>query len=219
MEEPELKCTLEQETLMNKNKFYSIEKLTNKSEEYEKLKSELESQLNESISIYKNQLISLEIKEKWIREALSDKVLVSDIDGEKCFVCNSTDDTSKKYFCPNCRGKFCISKCLKQCKGVGCNKYVCPIDNKKCKLCHKTNYCDSCQKKCFYQLCMNTFCPDCYKKNEHQARNQNINCKFFTCDKDNVCDCLMTSMFCSKCETRLCNNCLLNDTDHFPFLK
>jgi hypothetical protein len=196
-----------------------IEQQQQKLEKFEAIQAEYENSLMEDIYEYKNRLLQLEIQEKWMKEDLEGNLLVTDFGGENCSSCGSDETTTKKYFCPNCRGKFCVGKCVQQCKGPNCQKYICPKDNKKCNLCHKLNYCDSCQKKCFFLNCNNSFCPECYKKNEHQARNQNINCKFFTCEKDAICDCLMTSLFCPKCEKRLCNKCLMNDLEHFPFLK
>lgn len=175
-----------------------------------------ESKLKEEVKSRRDELMMLEVAEKWAREDLESSYFDTDF-GEKCAQCGNEDSRKKKYFCQNCNEKYCIEDCAKKCKN--CPKFICPKDGKKCKLCHNTNFCESCQKKCFYVKCENTFCPECYKRNEHQARSETTNCKLFTCEKDGTCDCLMTSIFCSKCEKRLCNNCLRKDKEHFPFIR
>ena len=70
-----------------------------------------------------------------------------------------------------------------------------------------------------YSKCPNKFCPECYRKNEHQSRTSDKNCAFFTCDdeeKNTVC--LMTTLYCSQCDKRLCNKCLMKDKEHHSFL-
>ena len=215
-EDPELISIIEEETRLIEEKRILIEMYYKKCEDFLKTGEFNDSHLKEELDNFRNKLIMLEIEEKWAKEELESTLFINDY-GEKCTTCENDQTGIKKYFCQNCRGKFCVDKCSKQCKT--CTKFICPKDSKECKLCHKIIYCEACQKKCFYQGCTNTFCPECYKKNEHQARNSNTNCKFFTCERDQICDCLMTSMFCSKCEKRLCNNCLMKDKDHFPFLK
>jgi hypothetical protein len=203
------------------------EKLTKVKEELKKKYEELREisnniikqndlRIKEELKSRKDELTMLEIAERWTREDLDCSFFVNEF-GDKCASCGNDESKEKKFFCQGCREKYCIDKCAVKCKN--CLKFICPSDGKKCKLCHKSNYCDTCQKKCFYTKCDNTFCPECYKKNEHQARNSNTNCKLFTCERDSVCDCLMTSLFCSKCEKRLCNKCLMNDKEHFSFLK
>jgi hypothetical protein len=215
-DDPELKAILEEESKLLEEKKIIIEKYNQKHSDLIILAEENETKLKHELEKYRNDLIILEIEEKWTREDLESTVFINDF-GDKCTKCSNEEPGVKKYFCQNCRGKFCVDRCSKKCKT--CDKFLCPKDGKECKLCHKINYCETCQKKCFFSGCSNTFCPECYKKNEHQARNSNTNCKFFTCEKDQICDCLMTSMFCGKCEKRLCNKCLHKDKDHFTFLK
>jgi hypothetical protein len=172
--------------------------------------------LMSAMNEYKNQLLILEIQEKWYKEELGTTYFPVDHKDE-CAICKNSDPKENKYLCQTCRQLYCVNKCGKKCFNQSCNKFICPMDTKDCKLCHKQIYCDTCKKKCFYQQCSNLFCPDCYKKNEHQARSNNVNCKFFTCEKDQICDCLMTSLYCAKCEKRLCNKCLVKDTAHFNF--
>jgi hypothetical protein len=217
-DDPEYVEILKREASLNESKLILSEVLSKKIEEYNKILQENEKEIEMSICEQKNILLALELEEKWAKEELESSMFCSDFD-DKCTICGNEEHTVKKYFCQSCRGKFCVDKCAKQCKAKECNKFICPKEGNDCKLCHKLNYCEPCKRKCFYQGCLNTFCPECYKKNEHQARNSNINCKFFTCEKDQICDCLMTSLFCSKCEKRLCNKCLMNDKEHFPFLK
>jgi len=209
---------IKKEDSLKELKLILNETLSKKIEEYNKMLLENEKEIDITICERKNILLALELEEKWAKEELESSMFCSEFD-DKCTICGNEDHIIKKYFCQSCRGKFCVDKCAKRCKATECNKFICPKEGNDCKLCHKLNYCDTCKRKCFFQGCLNTFCPECYKKNEHQARNSNINCKFFTCEKDQICDCLMTSLFCSKCEKRLCNKCLMNDKDHFAFLK
>lgn len=208
-----------QEQELEKKKNELALQLKKKIEEYRYHDTQQEKSLMNELGNYKNITIQLEMEEKWLKEEIESSVF--EAAGEKCAKCGSEDNNVKKFFCQECRGKYCIEKCAIKCKNQTCPKgikYMCPRDTKKCSLCHKSNYCESCKKACFFVDCSNQFCPECYKKNEHQTRNQNINCKFFTCEKDQVCDCLMTSLFCSKCEKRLCNKCIMKDVEHFPFL-
>jgi uncharacterized C2H2 Zn-finger protein len=215
-EDPELNAILEEESKLLEEKKILVEKFNKKLNDLIKLGENNEKLLKEELEKYRSELIILEIEEKWAREDLESTIFINDF-GDKCTKCGNEEPAVKKYFCQNCRGKFCVDLCSKKCKS--CDKFLCPKDGKECKLCHKITYCETCQKKCFYSGCNNAFCPECYKKNEHQARNSNTNCKFFTCEKDQICDCLMTSMFCGKCEKRLCNKCLHKDKEHFTFLK
>ena len=139
-----------------------------------------------------------------------------------CGVCFNENPKTPKILCETCQVVFCENKCVTYCNGEICKtskKMLCPLHNKKCSLCDKNNFCDLCQKKCYYNNCQNTFCPSCYKKNEHQTRSTSISCKFFTCERDQVNDCIMCSLFCQKCEKRLCKNCIKKEISHFPFLK
>jgi hypothetical protein len=216
-EDPILQKLVEDEMQLNEKKKHLMGLYNAKIEEIMKVFAQFDAEINEDLLNYKNSLIELEIEEKWTKEDLDNSPMFADL-GDKCTTCANDNQSIKKFFCQTCRGKYCMDTCIKKCKG-SCTKYICQKDSTDCKLCHKTNYCDTCLKKCFFVGCNNKFCPDCYKKNEHQARNANINCKFFTCEKDQVCDCLMTSLFCSKCEKRLCNQCLVSDKEHYSILK
>lgn len=140
-----------------------------------------------------------------------------------CGVCSNESSQVKKVICEDCKMSFCENKCIKLCVGEACKgpnkKYVCPNHISSCGLCGKNSYCDVCQKKCYYINCKNQFCPTCFRRNEHQIRNPNISCRFFTCERDQHSDCIMCSIFCQKCEKRLCKNCIRTEIDHFPFLK
>lgn len=139
-----------------------------------------------------------------------------------CFKCKNDSAQVKKIICEECKIAFCENKCIKICAGEVClknKKYVCPKHNKECSLCLRHHYCNLCLKKCYYNNCNNFYCPTCYKRNEHQTRNSNISCKFFTCDRDNVNECIMSSLFCQSCEKRICKNCIQTEKDHFPYLK
>jgi len=194
---------------LNEKQSFLENNIQNKIEQYKKSLNEIETQ---------KLIICEELKKKGNFQIISD---LSESSLSNCSHCGNSDDKIKKLFCNNCRKKFCENKCVNICKGNICNQngiIVCPNCSSSCGLCRKYNYCDNCKRKCFYNLCNNRFCPECYKKNEHQARNPNINCKFFTCEIDNRCDCLMTSLFCNKCEKRMCSNCSIKHTNHFPFL-
>ena len=112
-----------------------------------------------------------------------------------------------------------MNKCAQKCKNSSCNTYLCTQCSARCNLCNKKNYCEKCLKKCFYINCKNKFCPECYKKNEYQARESNKNCSIFTCDDEahNVV-CLMTTLYCPKCEKRMCNECLMKDKEHLKYM-
>jgi hypothetical protein len=218
-EDPELLAIKSEEDRTIQEKIKLQEIYNRKLNEYQEKLKEYESSFNDEVRSQKEKLMLLEVEEKWIKEDMESCVFITD--SGVCALCGNSESTVKKFYCQDCSGKYCVNKCAKQCKNTNCkrpNKYICPKDNKACNLCQKYNYCEDCKRKCFYQNCSNSFCPECYKKNEHQARNNNINCKFFTCERDLVCDCLMTSIYCSKCEKRLCNNCLIHDIDHHPFL-
>ena len=209
---------LKRESMMDNTKSSLHEILNKKIEDYNKIIQLNEKELEMTIFKHKNILIELELEEKWLKEDLESTMFCTDF-GDKCIICGNGDQGIKKYFCESCKGKFCADKCAKICETKDCDKFICPKEGDDCKLCHKLKYCNTCRKKCFYEGCAYTFCPECYKKNEHQARNTNTNCKFFTCEKDKVCDCLLTTLFCSKCNKRLCNKCVMNDKEHFPFLE
>jgi len=139
-----------------------------------------------------------------------------------CLKCNDESPNVKKIICEECQASFCENKCAKICAGEICqknNKYICPQHNNECSLCSRLNFCNLCKKKCYYNNCKNLFCPPCFKKNEHQTRNPNISCKFFTCERDNVNDCIMSSLFCQTCEKRICKHCIDKERDHFNYLK
>lgn len=215
-EDPEIQALIKEESCLNEEIKHLIENFNKKIEEMNKMQERNENVLKEELDEYKNSMLQLELEERWAKEDLEATLFANDF-GDRCTICGNEESGIKKYLCQNCRGRYCVDKCCKQCKH--CSRYICPKDSKKCQLCQKPNYCESCQKGCFFQGCSNTFCPECFKRNEHQARNSHINCKFFTCERDQVCDCLMTSLFCPKCEKRLCNKCLMSDKEHFPFLK
>jgi hypothetical protein len=220
IDDPEMVFLKQEEERLKKAKYELQKTYQDKLDEYHQKLNMYEANFNEEISQYKETLTTLELEEKWLKEDMDNCIFITD--SGICSQCNNNDPAVKKFFCQDCNGKYCINKCAKICKNQNCsrtNKYICPVDNKACNLCRKFNYCEDCKRKCFFQNCPNSFCPECYKKNEHQARSSNINCKFFTCEKDQVCDCLMTSIYCSKCEKRLCNKCLLSDIDHHNFLK
>lgn len=217
-EDEELLQLIEQENKLIEYKAKLLTEFKFKQNELKSLMEQKEKQVTQEISEYRDLLTTLETEERWAKETLEGAILISDCK-EKCSKCGNEDLNTKKYLCLLCRDKFCLDKCIKQCKNINCNKYLCLRDAVDCKLCRKVNYCEDCLKKCFYQGCSNKFCPECYKKNEHQTRNSNINCKFFTCENDQESDCLMTSLFCGKCEKRLCNRCLMNDKDHWQFYK
>lgn len=218
-------CENERHLIEKKNELQKIYEA--KVKEYNDKQTTMEYQIQQKIEEYKKSLneidhqkliICEELKRKGNNQIISDLTETSSTD---CSKCGNNDEKMKKLFCQNCRKKFCEAKCVNICKGSVCNQngvIVCPSCSVSCGLCRKYNYCDNCKRKCFYNLCNNRFCPECYKRNEHQARNQNINCKFFTCEIDNRCDCLMTSLFCNKCEKRMCSNCSSKHVNHFPFL-
>jgi hypothetical protein len=219
LDDPEILLIKQQEERVKKEKADLQKSYQDKVNEYQQKLTVYESSFNEEIKQYKEKLASLEMEEKWLKEDMDSSLFITD--SGVCNTCGNNDTNVKKFFCQDCSCKYCINKCAKVCKNPYCsktNKYICPRDSKACNLCRKFNYCEECKKRCFYQNCQNSFCPECFKKNEHQARNSNINCKFFTCERDQICDCLMTSIYCSKCEKRLCNRCLMNDIDHHPFL-
>lgn len=189
---------------------------------------ENEKILSDKAQEYRNLLAAYEIEEKWLKEELlmdRSKLTPNDImtlSDDLCSLCRDDESSVKKHYCNMCRKKFCIGKCIMTCKSTECSnqlKYVCPHCNKACSLCEKNRYCSSCKVPCFYENCQNQFCRECYKKNEHQARSKNTNCKFFTCERDQTCECLMTSLFCTRCEKRLCKKCIYADDDHFKFLR
>jgi hypothetical protein len=217
--DPEIINIKQQEETIKKQKEALQKDYQDMVNEYQEKLMEYESAFNEEIKQYKEKLAVLEVEEKWLKEDMDSSVFITD--SGVCNICGNNDTSVKKFFCQDCSSKYCVNKCAKMCKNPNCtktNKYICPKDSRACNLCRKFNYCEECKKRCFYQNCQNSFCPECYKKNEHQARNSNINCKFFTCERDQICDCLMTSIYCSKCEKRLCNKCLMSDIDHHPFL-
>jgi len=185
-------------------------KIQSKVEEYKKSLAEIDSQ---------KMILCEELKKKHPYPIILDLTESTNFD---CSKCGNKDEKIKKLCCQNCRKKYCENKCVSICKGIVCSQngvIVCPNCSIACGLCKKFSYCDNCKKNCFYNQCSNKFCFECFKKNEHQARNKNINCKFFTCEIDNKCDCLMTSLFCNKCEKRMCSNCASKHLNHFPFLE
>ena len=199
-----------------------------KFKEYNDRHSVLETKIQKKIEDYKKDIIDLDNQKLVLCEELKKKgnfpiiAELSNSFNSDCSKCGNSEEKVKKLFCENCRKKFCENKCVNLCKGSICSQngiIVCSTGSVACGLCRKFNYCDNCKKKCFYTNCTNKFCPECFKKNEHQARNPNINCKFFTCEVDNRCDCLMTSLFCNKCEKRMCSNCSSKHLNHFPFLE
>lgn len=192
------------------------ELIITKQNEKNKIISNHENLLQTELAMYREKLLTLEIEENWMK---NDKNIMSIINNSDCSQCG--DKQVNKYFCNKCQSGYCLNKCVKNCQNANCqkdSKYICPKDGIKCSLCRKQKYCESCMIKCFFIDCKNLFCPECYKNNEHQTRNQNTNCRFFTCDNDKHGDCLMTSIYCNKCEKRLCNKCLHNDISHHPFL-
>jgi hypothetical protein len=184
-----------------------------------------EKELKDLVKDYKSKLQQYEIEEGWLKETISqyNPGIISSVfsDTDTCHLCRNVNVNIKKYYCQECRKRFCAGSCAKVCQTSQCtkiSKYICPECVPRCGLCRKNVYCYDCKKSCFYSECKNKFCPDCYKKNAHQQRNSNNNCAFFTCEVDKVKACLMTSLFCVKCEKRLCNNCLFNDKAHFEYL-
>ena len=188
-------------------------------------KANSEKELKNLAKELKNKLQQSEVEEKWLIEMISQysPTIISSVfsDTDTCSLCKNVNVNIKKYYCQECRKRFCAGSCAKICSTSNCskiNKYICPECTPRCGLCRKNVFCSSCKKACFFNECKNMFCPDCYKRNVHQQRGANNNCAFFTCEVDKVKACLMTSLFCVKCEKRLCNNCLFNDKDHFSSL-
>lgn len=134
-----------------------------------------------------------------------------------CQKCKANE--KEKIRCKTCLEYYCKDICISKCKNEECNSYICLKCSPKCNLCNLQKYCEQCLKRCFYSKCPNKFCPECYRKNEHQSRTSDKNCAFFTCDdeeKNTVC--LMTTLYCSQCDKRLCNKCLMKDKEHHSFL-
>lgn len=207
------------ETLQNQ-KIELLNKLKKKIDEIRNIEFQQEKNLEADLQSSKKVWLQLQLEESWLNDEIESSEF--EANGEKCAKCREEDNSVKKFFCQECRGKYCIGKCAVQCSnsrvcGNNLEKInLCPKCSKPCDLCRMVIYCETCLKKCFYENCNNKFCPECFKRNEHQTRNPKVNCKFFTCEKDKICDCLMTSLFCTKCDKRHCNNCIHENKDHFP---
>ena len=137
-----------------------------------------------------------------------------------CGSCNNNNPEVNKIFCGECKTFFC-ENCISYCKSESCKDkktVICKQHTKKCGICDRLDFCDSCIKECYHTKCENKFCPNCFRRNKHQIRNPELNCKFFTCEKCNFIDCIMCSLFCQKCELRLCKGCFKKDAEHFSFL-
>ena len=200
----------------------SLREITNK---YNTTKANNEDALNNQLNDYKVKLQSLEVEELWLKEEIAtyDPTLINSVfsDIDTCSFCKNSKIEIKKHYCQTCCKRYCAGTCAKICSSNNCSKqskFICPTCVPRCGLCRKNVFCENCKKSCYYQDCKNIFCPECYKKNSHQARTPTNNCAFFTCENCKVKACLMTSLFCVKCEKRLCNSCLFNDKDHFDIL-
>lgn len=222
---PEYMKLYEKERELMKKQEDLENKLLNATKNFNDKKYQSEKELRDLAKEYKTKLQQYEIEEAWLKETISqyNPGIISSVfsDTDTCHHCKNVNVKIKKYYCQECRKRFCAGTCAKICSTGPCakiSKYICPECVPRCGLCRKNVFCNDCKKKCFYAECKYTFCPDCYKKNGHQERSGSNNCAFFTCERDKRKACLMTSMFCVKCEMRLCNNCLFNDKEHFQYL-
>lgn len=222
---PDYTGLIEEEKNLKKEKNELQNSLIISTQDFKEKKLQSEKELKELALDYKSKLLQYEIEESWLKETISqyNPGIISSVfsDTDTCSACKNVNVNVKKYYCQECRKRFCAGTCAKLCSTSSCSKiskYICPECVPKCGLCRKNVFCYDCKKPCFYKECKNMFCPDCFKKNAHQIRNHNNNCVFFTCPNDNVKSCLMTSLHCAKCDQRLCNNCLFNDKAHFDFL-
>lgn len=216
---------INEENILKEQEAQAKKSLNKAKAEYLLKENQGEEEINNNLADYKKKLQQLKVQEIWLKEEISvyEPELVNSIfsDSDSCNKCKDNNISVKKFSCQKCFKKFCTGKCALICANSSCiktSKYICPNCVPKCAFCRKNIYCDNCKKKCFYEGCPNTFCPECFNKNAHQARSSNNNCAFFACEIDKVKSCLMTTMFCSECEKRLCNNCLFKDKDHFDKL-
>jgi hypothetical protein len=213
---------LQEEKNILEKKHILQERLNQKLYEIKKLKVETKNKFEEKYNILDKKLEDLNILEKNLKLKISEIHPNTNI--RKYSICGSCDNNNaeiKKIFCEDCKYFFCES-CISYCKSDSCKDkktIICKQKTNKCGICDKQDFCESCLKKCYYTKCENKFCPNCYKRNKHQTRTPDLNCRFFTCDKDNIVDCIMCSLFCQKCELRLCKGCYKKDVDHFSFLK
>jgi len=214
----------EEKELINKQKDLEAKLMVAQKNYFDK-KNDAEKTLKNLVKDYKLKLQQYELEETWLKEEISsfNPGIINSVfsDSDTCSLCKNSNVVTKKYYCQDCRKRYCAGTCAKLCSTSNCskmNKYICPECVQKCGLCRKNIFCGDCKKPCYYTECKLIFCPECYKKNAHQARAPNNNCAFFTCEVDKTKACLMSSLFCVKCEKRLCNNCLFNDVDHFKTL-
>lgn len=234
------KCKVPDKILKNDDEYQRLEsqkaKLTSAKEKLEQeylrltnnaleLQQKGENDLNKLAEIYRRQLYQYDLEEQWIKEEIANynpELLYSAfLGGDGCSKCHDGNPKQKKFFCQECRKRYCAGKCAKVCKTPAClkiSKFICPMCYPPCGLCRRNQYCDTCRVRCFYENCKNRFCPECFKRNSHQSREKNIDCKFFSCERCSACDCLMSYLFCQKCDKRLCNNCVFTEKKHFPFL-
>lgn len=220
---------IEMETkILRENKLKLEQKLDEKLDEIQDFK-------NDSKKMFQDKHLTLNKKlEDLTNLEMNLNLLISEIqpgivsdnnltNSTNCGNCGNNKPEIKKIICEECKTFYCENVCISYCASEACkNKktVVCKTHTKTCGLCDRANYCEVCLKHCYYKNCQNRFCISCYRRNEHQARNPEFNCKFFTCEKCQISDCIMTSLFCQRCEQRLCKKCVKKDNpDHFPFLK
>ena len=226
-EDEDFKKILQEEKNLLEKKINLEEKLHKKFEEIQSFKNESKKNyeenqilLNKKLEDLTNLEMNLNLLISEIQPGIVSKSIIRT--STQCGNCGNNKPEIKKIICEECKTFYCENNCISYCISDACkNKktIICNSHSKKCGLCDKANFCEFCLKSCYYINCDNKFCVNCYRRNQHQTRNPEFNCKFFTCEKDQVNDCIMCSLFCQKCEQRLCKGCVKGDIEHFSFLK